>query len=141
MLFRWPRLEKIKSLTIFGPLGAYLGPLLGSSQGSQNGVSQAVLAHVCPPAGHFHKYKEGKRHINIKNSIFENNSWKWKFVIFGLFWGPSGRGMAINGFLGSGGFRCTEYRQNRGSGKPFRGAFPFPMSRKDREVHKGFWTF
>ena len=29
--------------------------------------------------------------------------------------------MAINGFLGSGGFRCTEYRQNPGSRRPFRG--------------------
>ena len=35
--------------------------------------------------------------------------------------GAAGPGMAINGFLRSGGLRCTEYRQNPGSRRPFRG--------------------
>ena len=39
--------------------------------------------------------------------------------------GAPGPGMAINGFLGSWGFRCTEYRQNPGSGRPFRGQIMF----------------
>ena len=31
-----------------------------------------------------------KRHINIKNLIFENSSWKSEFLIFLIFWGRPG---------------------------------------------------
>ena len=56
------------------------------------------------------------------------------FSVFGFFGflnlggGAAGPGMAINGRLGSGGFRFTEYHQNPGSGKPFRGHFPFSQN-------------
>ena len=69
------------------------------------------------------------RHITVYGMLHTKSDFPWeipgmKFGIFGFLRGAEGPGMAINGRLRSGGFRCTEYRQNPGFGKPIRDNFP-----------------